>query len=373
MITNRTVPLLLLLLTTLIMLHSITSFTPRLLPSPRFTLKTKRSLLRSSSSITNIHPPTGTHSLSPYLNPNNKNDQILTLLTSDGSLKLTLLTLRNLLNDLSLDQNLSPLSTRALGTAFTCSTMLASGMDTNQIFQLTINGDGPLRGICTVSSSDGTMKGYVGNPTCEGVELINAIGKGTVQVVKNHPDWPRPYNGISGIGGGGISIDVGVYLAQSEQRECVIFGEVEMKSFLVTGSGGYLIERLPEASEATSDAIEKNLAELAKGSQNWFMDSLVGGTDLLTVASMILGEEVEGKVLESIEPATTCECSLERLVRSLTLIPRDDVMDIIQKEENVEAKCEFCGKMYRLSPDDVKREFEKFEKINEIKMKEEGK
>ena len=101
------------------------------------------------------------------------------------------------------------------------------------------------------------------------------------------------------------------------------------------------------------------------------MDSLVGGTDLLTVASKILGTKVSATVLDSKLPYAKCDCSLERLVRSLTLLPRDDVMDIIQKEENVEAKCEFCGKMYRLSPDEVKVEFDKFEKSNEEKMKRE--
>ena len=47
----------------------------------------------------------------------------------------------------------------------------------------------------------------------------------------------------------------------------MLFGDVEMKGFLVTGSGGYLIERLPGSEAEVSDAIEENLEELAKGSQ----------------------------------------------------------------------------------------------------------
>jgi molecular chaperone Hsp33 len=41
------------------------------------------------------------------------------------------------------------------------------------------------------------------------MSLPEAVGKGSVQVVKNHPDWPRPYNGITAIRHGDIDRDVG--------------------------------------------------------------------------------------------------------------------------------------------------------------------
>ena len=97
-----------------------------------------------------------------FSNPNNRDDQILSLLSSCGGVKLTLISIRNLMNDLSLAQNLSPLSMRGLGSTFCCGTMLASGMDENQIFQITVNGGGPMRGIVSLSDSEGGVKGYVG-------------------------------------------------------------------------------------------------------------------------------------------------------------------------------------------------------------------
>ena len=105
------------------------------------------SRLRLSSSSAASDPE-----ITQYANPNNKDDQILSLISSCGGLKITLITLRNLMNDLSLDQNLSPLATRALGSSFSCASMLASGMDAGQVFQMTMNTDGPLRGSCTIAS-----------------------------------------------------------------------------------------------------------------------------------------------------------------------------------------------------------------------------
>ena len=60
-------------------------------------------------------------------------------------------------------------------------------------------GDGPIRGIVAIASGAGSVRGYVGSPMLGDIGLQEALGKGSVQIVKNHPDWPRPYNGITAI------------------------------------------------------------------------------------------------------------------------------------------------------------------------------
>jgi molecular chaperone Hsp33 len=42
--------------------------------------------------------------------------------------------------------------------------------------------------------------------------LPEALGRGSVQIVKNHPSWPRPYNGITAIVHGDIDRDIGTYV-----------------------------------------------------------------------------------------------------------------------------------------------------------------
>lgn len=69
--------------------------------------------------------------------------------------------------------------------------------------------DGPVGGIIAISNGLGEVRGYVGNPKLGEIELSEAVGLGTVQVVKNHPDWPRPYNGITAVRYGDIDRDVG--------------------------------------------------------------------------------------------------------------------------------------------------------------------
>mmetsp|Transcript_12151 Transcript_12151/g.24690 ORF Transcript_12151/g.24690 Transcript_12151/m.24690 type:complete len:371 (+) Transcript_12151:21-1133(+) len=331
----------------------------------RPTSTTTLSRLFLSSSVTDPE-------MEEYANPNNRDDQILSLISADGGLKVTLVTLRNLMNDLSLDQNLSPLATRALGSSFSCASMLASGMDGGQVFQMTMSTDGPLRGSCTIASSDGGLKGYVGNPTLgDSLTLPEAVGSGTLQIVKNHPSWPRPYNGISEVVSGLPAEDVAIYLARSEQRSCAIHSDVRMNGYLCTGAGGYLVEKLPGCDSGPAAVVEANLEKLGKEmGKEWFVDELCGGRDLVSVAKSCIGEGIDLKVLDSVSPRLKCDCSQERFVRSLTLLPKADIDEIVERGEPVEAKCEFCAKVYRLGPDEMVKEMEEYKKRREEGAKE---
>ncbi len=40
-------------------------------------------------------------------------------------------------------------------------------------------------------------------------------------------------------------------------------------------------------------------------------------------------------------------------MRSLRLLPREEVEDILAKEQQIEARCQFCGKVYRLGKEEI--------------------
>ncbi len=177
-------------------------------------------------------------------------------MSADGGLKVTVATIRNLLNEMMIQHSMNPvpggqwaqwmivmhnmekilcvkcrafklipkfmilidviydfpplLRADALGRATICALLASNGMQEEQMFQLSMRGDGPLRGLLAIVTGKGEARGYVGNPSLgDDFTLKEAVGLGTVQVVKNHPDWPRPYNGITSIRHGDIDRDVG--------------------------------------------------------------------------------------------------------------------------------------------------------------------
>jgi hypothetical protein len=179
-----------------------------------------------------------------YRNKNNIRDQVFSAISGDGGIKVTVATVRNLINDMMMQHTLTEVPTEALGRTMVCGLLMANGIQDEQVVQITMNGttnanarlchdgpihfttqlnqlillffsflfftgDGPLRGVVAIASGIGEVKGYVGTPMLGNMPLADAVGKGSVQIVKNHPSWPRPYNGITAIRHGDIDRDIG--------------------------------------------------------------------------------------------------------------------------------------------------------------------
>jgi molecular chaperone Hsp33 len=292
-----------------------------------------------------------------YRNKNNIRDQVFSALSGEGGIKVTAATARNLMNDLMLQHTMTAVSAEALGRTVICSLLMANGIQDEQIVQITINTEGPIRGIVAICNGKGEVRGYVGSPMLgSGLTLEDAVGRtGAVQIVKNHPDWPRPYNGITAVRHGDIDRDVGLYLAESEQRSCALAASTSVTGILCNAAGGYLIEQLPGTTDEEKRRVEENLAKLVEldGGDKLPTNLLLSGRTPLDIAKIVL-DGLDMKPLQQIEPTLKCECTADRLVRSLRLLPLSDVEDILQKQERVEARCEFCGKVYRMEAEEVR-------------------
>ena len=294
--------------------------------------------------------------LEQYRNKSNRRDQVFSAISGDGGIKVTACTARNMVNDLMMQHTLAPVPTEALGRTLICAVLMSNGMQDEQKVQITMNSDGPIRGIVGMANGKGEARGYVGTPMLGEMSLPSAVGKGMVQVVKNHPDWPRPYNGITAIRHGDIDRDIGIYLAESEQRSCALAAATSVTGVLCKAAGGYLIEQLPDVDPDIIKIVERNLAKMVEldGGEKLPTNLLLNGVSPLEIAQIAL-EGLDMKPLQQIEPKLACDCTEGRLFRALRLLPREEVEDILVKEEEISARCEFCGKTYRMGADDVRK------------------
>ena len=290
-----------------------------------------------------------------YENKNNVRDQVVSAISEDGSIKVTACTARNIVNDLMMMHTMQTTSADALSRAIVCSLLVSNGMQPEQTFQITINSDGPLRGVVAIADGAGQVRGYVGSPMLGDMSIQEAVGKGSVQVVKNHPDWPNPYNGIVEIRHGDVDRDIGTYLAESEQRSCALAAATSFTGILCTASGGYLVEQLPDADPETLQRVEQNLATIVKedGGDTIPTNLLLKGVTPYELAERVL-DGLGMKPLQQLEPKFKCQCSSERLVRALRLLPRSEVEEILEQEEQIEARCEFCGKIRVMGKDEIR-------------------
>jgi molecular chaperone Hsp33 len=152
----------------------------------------------------------------------------------------------------------------------------------------------------------------------------------------------------------------GAYLAESEQRSCALAAGVSVNGFLCTSAGGYLIEQLPDADSGTMERISKNLATLVErdGGTTLPTNLLSKGVSPLEIAEILLNG-LGLQPLQQIEPKFQCQCTSDRLVRALRLLSPADIDEILSKEEKIEARCEFCGKVYNMTPEEIREEMAK--------------
>lgn len=298
--------------------------------------------------------------LEPYKNKNNIDDQIVSCISGNGEIKVTACTVRNLVNDVMIQQSLTATPADALARSMTCGLLLSNGMQKEQTFQMTMACDGPIRSVLSIADGAGKVRGYVGNPGLGDMHISEAVGKGTVQIVKMHPDWPTPYNGVTAIEHGDVDRDVGIYLASSEQRACALAAASNINGILCTAAGGYIVEQLPGCTPETSAQVEKNLSMLVEkdGSDTLPAGILLGGGTPLDICSAVL-QNLDLKPLQQIAPELSRDCcSEERLFRAIRLLPREEVDKILAEEEKLEARCDFCGTVYRMEPEQVAEKFE---------------
>lgn len=332
-------------------------------PSGRRRAEDRFELSASSSSDEGSALTSSAAALEPFLNENNLDDQVFSAMSGDGSLKVTVATVRNLVNEMMIWHSMNPVPADALARATTCALLAGNGMQPEQTFQLSVKGDGALRSCMAIASGAGEVRGFVGNPALGGTDgdgctLPEAVGKGTIQVVKNHPDWPRPYNGITAIEHGDIDRDVGIYLAESEQRSCALAAATSFNGILCTAAGGYLVEQLPGCTDEARSRVERNLAKLVEldGGDELPTNLMLNGQTPTDIAGILL-EGMDMQPLGQLKPEAKCGCSEDNLVRSLRLLPKEDVEELLRNQEQVEARCEFCGKIYRMGPDEVEKRF----------------
>ena len=261
--------------------------------------------------------------------------------------------------------DLSPVAAAALGRTMSAALMMADMLKGPQdLLTIKIDGDGPLGGILVTADNLGGVKGYVQNPD---VDLPNnafghlnvggAVGRGTLTVIRDM-GMKDPYVGQTAIQTGEIAEDITYYYAVSEQiPSSVGLGVlVSRKDKKILQSGGFIIQLMPFAEEETISALEKNL----KGIDPVTKMLSDGYTPEQMLEKVLEGMNLE--VTEKTPVAFRCNCGKERYERALVLLGRDEVQKIVDEGEPVEITCQFCGKKYSFSPEELQTVLKKTEK-----------
>ena len=282
-------------------------------------------------------------------------DYIVRATAANGQVRAFAAITREIVEEARQHHGTSPVATAALGRLLTAGTMMGSMMKNEaDMLTLQVRGDGPIGGITVTADSKGDVKGYVENPDVMlppkngKLDVGGAVGIGLLQVIKDM-GLKEPYSGQTILVSSEIAEDLTYYFANSEQvPSSVGLGVLMEKDNTVKTAGGFIIQMMPFAEDATISQIEENLKHVTSVTE--LLDKGYTPEQLL--------EELLGNVgLEITDTMPTrfyCNCSKERVEQAVASVGKKDIQEMINDGKPIEVKCHFCNTAYHYSVEELK-------------------
>lgn len=275
-------------------------------------------------------------------------DYIVRATAAEDAIRAFAITSRDLVEQARQNYNTSPVVTAALGRMLSAGAMMGAMMKgEDDLLTLQIQGSGPMKGITVTADAKGNVKGFPNvadvmlPPNKDGkLDVGGAIDLGIMRVIKDM-GLKEPYVGTVPLQTGEIAEDLTYYFATSEQiPSSVGLGVLMNKDNTVAQAGGFIIQLMPFTSDEVIEQLEQNIAAIPSVT----MMLADGKTPEEILQTVLDGFEVT--VHETMPAQFFCDCSSQRVERSLCSLGDEDVADIIADGKPIEIKCQFCNKAY---------------------------
>lgn len=256
----------------------------------------------------------------------------------------------------------SPTVAAALGRTLTGTLLLGATLKEFDRLTVKIEATGDVKGIVAEASRNGTVRGYVKNPTAElppkengKFDVSGIIGGGTFYVIRESGFelglHREPYVGSVPIVSGEIGEDFAYYLAKSEQIPSAVLLGVLLQNTepFVTAAGGVMIQMLPGANEHIVTMIEDTINHAPH-----LTSVIKDGATAEDILKLALGE-IDYKILETRDVKFECNCSFDRAVSLISSLGKEEVASMLEEEKGAKMTCGFCNEIYTLDETDLKK------------------
>ena len=283
-------------------------------------------------------------------------DEIIRAVTSDGFVKISAISGREIVEHARRVHGLSPVASATLGRTLCACSMLGDLLkEENATVTLRINGGGPIGSVIAVSDHSGNVRGYVQNPYVDlplkpngKLDVGGAVGTNGTLTVSRDLGLKEPYIGSTALVSGEIAEDLSYYFVESEQVGAACgLGVLVDTDLSIKCAGGFIVALLPGAPSSLIDTIESNIAKMGQ-----VTDILKDGDAESLVNNVLSGLEPEILSCKNVE--YRCYCSHERVLQALESIGKEALTEIADSGENAEINCHFCNKIYTFTPDEIR-------------------
>mgnify|MGYP004604153189 CR=1 FL=1 len=251
-----------------------------------------------------------------------------------------------------------PTATAALGRTLTAAAIMGAGLKgENESITIQFRGNGPLGRMIAVTNEKSEVRGYVENPFVDlplnkkgKLDVGGAVGKGQLNIIRDL-GLKEPYVGQVPIVTGEIAEDLTYYYASSEQIPTAIgLGVLVDTDNSVINAGGFMLQLMPEADEATAAKLEEKMHTLPPITQ--MLSDGMSAEDILFYITDGFDMLMENA---AIIPKYHCPCSVERMERALISIGKEELQKLIDEQGEAELTCQFCDNKYKFTKEELEK------------------
>lgn len=294
-------------------------------------------------------------------------DQFIKAITKNNDFRAFAVNGTNLVREAAQTHDTTRIASVVLGRGLLASTLMAQAvLKGEERLSIQLNGRGPIGNVVVEADAKGSVRGYVTNPQLDVIlndagqlDVAQAVGhNGVLQVTKFAP-YANPYIGQSQLVSGEIGDDFTYYLAQSEQIPSAIGVSVYMNEDDTVGvAGGFLVQALPGASDASIDQLEKALANMRPLS-----DMLSDGYTPLNILEEIFGKG-EVNILQTAGVGLAAEPPKSAYAKMLATLPAEEIKAMIDEDDGAEVVGKFSGKRYFFTATELREILKQIEENN---------
>jgi len=233
-----------------------------------------------------------------------------------------------------------------LGHALTAVTLLVDTLKIDGSVSLQIRGSGAIHLLVAEATSSNTVRGVVRQSReLDGQISLQEIFATDKLVITIKNGSARPHQGIVPLRGDSLSLALQAYFDQSEQLPTRFWFACNELS-----ATGMLLQKLA-AESADNDAWDRVL----------HLASTTSNKELLELkAEKLLNRlyhEEDLRLFKANNIRFACSCSQQRTRDMLISLGRDEVDDIVNKQNEIAITCEFCNARYAFDNIDVEELF----------------